>query len=109
MPNGDCHVGSANAAKIEAAQISLETALREIREERDARDRVARELAAKLNAETAALRQADKELREELRRVCRILDNITDWKKLLAALLAFLIASGAGSAIATILTDGGIP
>jgi chromosome segregation ATPase len=109
MPNGDCAVGSANSARIEAAQATLNSALHEIQREREKRDRADRELADLLHCETEDRRKADKGITDSLRKLEKGIDDLTDWKKLVAAALAFLVASGAGSAIATIIMNGGTP
>jgi arginine repressor len=109
MANGNCPVGSANSARIEATQATLASALREIQRECEVRDRGDREIADLLHVETTERRKADSKITEGLREVQEALDNLTDWKKLLAAALAFLVASGAGSAIANIIMNGGTP
>jgi len=109
MPNGDCAVGSANSARIEAAQATLNSAIREIQHECEARDRGDRELADLIHCETEDRRKADGKITEGLREVQESLDNLTDWKKLAAAALAFLVASGLGSAISQIIMTGGTP
>jgi hypothetical protein len=109
MPNGDCPVGSANSARIEAAQATLESALRELERECAARDRGDRELAEVLKAESGERRKADKEIAGSIAELREAVRAVTDWKNLLAAALTFLIASGAGSVIGSMLTGGGGP